>query len=198
MKKFLLLLRLENTNRENDFYQRAIERFGGEVVTVTDDLEIEDVKNALSQVEGILLPGGDDVGRLDFYLIEYALHHHLKLLGICQGMQSMALWGSEDSLVEIGNLSHQQHEEGFVHSVLLEEGVLSSILETDKISVNSHHKQTVLNSKNFLIVGRSEDGLIEAIESKGEEFQIGVQWHPERMLEYDAFSRTLFYRFIND
>lgn len=93
MSKFLLLLRSENTDEENKCYIRAIEQFGGEVVLVRDTDSYDDVLRMLQEVCGILLPGGYDVGRLDCFLISYAVSHQLRLLGICQGMQSMALWG---------------------------------------------------------------------------------------------------------
>ena len=47
-------------------------------------------------------------------------------------------------------------------------------------------------------MGRSDDGLIEVVENKNHPFQIGVQWHPERMLEYDDDSNTIFQAFIDN
>ncbi len=194
--KILLLIRKENTEEANKCYQMAIEKFGGEVVLLYDFESVDSARKILETVDGILLPGGDDVGVLDFFLIEYALKNRLRLLGICQGMQSMALYHTSNSLVSIGNLSHQQ-EEGYVHSVTLEDGRLKMIVGRKKIFVNSHHVQTVLESPCFAIVGKSEDGLIEAIENSEHFFQIGVQWHPERMLEYDRVSNLLFQEFLH-
>ena len=54
-----------------------------------------------------------------------------------------------------------------------------------------------MGSKEFEIVGKSEDGLVEALENKNHSFQIGVQWHPERMISYDSLSRKLFQRFLS-
>ena len=65
-----------------------------------------------------------------------------------------------------------------------------------KIKVNSHHKQTLERSNYFKAVGYSDDGLIEAVEGEGD-FQIGVQWHPERMLDFDEGSVKLFKAFLN-
>lgn len=195
MRKILLLLRPENTEEENCMYAQAICNFGGEVVTVCDNDKEKDIIPILEKVDGILLPGGYKVGKLDFYLISYAVKKHLRLLGICQGMQSMALWQSSDTLIEIGNLSHERSE-GYAHFVLLKESRLQDILKSNKISVNSHHLQTIRNSQYFSIVGKAEDGLIEAIENTTFSFQIGVQWHPERMLSYDEYSQKLMSEFI--
>lgn len=194
--KILLLIRNENTEEANKYYQMAIEKFGGEVVLLYDYESVDNARKILETVDGILLPGGDDVGALDFFLIEYALKKRLRLLGICQGMQSMALYHTGNSLVSIGDLSHKQ-EEGYIHSVTLKDSRLKTIVGKKEILVNSHHIQTVLESPCFSIVGKSQDGLIEAIENSEHFFQIGVQWHPERMLEYDRVSNLLFQEFLH-
>ena len=67
MSKFLLLLRSENTEAENKYYIQAIEEFGGEVVFARDTDSYDDVLKVLQEVCGILLPGGYDVGRLDYF-----------------------------------------------------------------------------------------------------------------------------------
>lgn len=195
MKKFLLLIRKENSDTANKMYISAIEDYGGKVVLINDNSSVEECLEKLADVSGILLPGGDDVGPLDYFLIKYAIDNKLKLLGICQGMQSMALFGSNDKLVSIGNLGHKQPE-GYVHTVKFASSKLKNIYGTAEIMVNSHHLQTVLQSYYFSVVGRSDDGLIEAIESSDDIFQIGVQWHPERMLDYDASSKKLLWEFI--
>ena len=195
MAKFLLLLRSENTEKENRFYIQAIQRFGGEVVFISDTDSYDDVLHALDSVSGVLLPGGYNVGRLDYFLIDYVVSHQLKLLGICQGMQSMALWGSSNQLISIGNSSHHQ-EEGYVHSVILENSRLQDVLGVHSFYVNSYHYQTVADSFLFSVVGRSEDGLIEVVENSNHKFQIGVQWHPERMIDYDLASQKLLDSFI--
>lgn len=195
MKKFLFLLREENTEEKNQYYIHAIEHFGGDVVCVLDSDSQDMVLDVLQQVEGILLPGGVQVGKLDYFLVDYALCHSLKLFGICQGMQSMALCYTTKSLENIGNFSHQQ-EEGYFHSVLLLHSRLRDIVNRGELKVNSHHIQKVTSSFAFSIVGLSDDGIIEAIENPLHSFQIGVQWHPERMFADDVSSYKLFESFV--
>lgn len=194
MKKVLLLIRKENSSFSNEMYIKAIEKFGGSPVLINDDISEDECLKVLKDVYAVLLPGGDDVGRLDYFLIKYALDNNLRLLGICQGMQSMAMFGSNDKLISIGNYLHKQPE-GYVHSVVLKESKLRAIYGKGKIRVNSHHLQTVLKSYYFTVVGKSDDNLIEAIEGNGD-FQIGVQWHPERMLDYDCDSKKLLEAFL--
>lgn len=189
MKKVCILKRIENTEKENEYYQDAIKSFDGEPLLIDE--------NNLQQLgicQGIVLTGGFHKGNLDDYLIGYAISHNLSLLGICQGMQSMALYHTQESLESVEN--HHQ-KEGYQHEVKLRKSNLSRILEQSKIMVNSYHYEQVKNSKEFEIVGVSRDGVIEAIENPNHRFQIGVQWHPERMLSYDEISRRLFQSFID-
>lgn len=192
----LLLIREESSNNNINNYIRAIELYNGNVIKIKDNIDTNCLLKILENIDGILLTGGDKVGRLDYFLIKYAIDNNLKLLGICQGMQSMALYGSEDSLVEIGNLSHNKYK-NYCHNVKLSDSKLKEILNKEVVEVNSYHKQKVLNSDYFKVVGMSDDGIIEAIESNNNIFQIGLQWHPEKMIDYDNNSKLIFDYFIN-
>ena len=192
----LLLIREESSNNNINNYIRAIELYNGNVIKIKDNIDTNCLLKILKNIDGILLTGGDKVGRLDYFLIKYAIDNNLKLLGICQGMQSMALYGSEDSLVEIGNLSHNKYK-NYCHNVRLSNSKLKNILNKEVIEVNSYHKQKVLNSNYFKVVGMSDDGIIEAVESNNNIFQIGLQWHPEKMIDYDNNSKLIFDYFIN-
>ena len=197
--KILLLIRPENGEERDYYYQKAIRDFGGEVVTVCDSDSEEVILNRLRDIDGILLPGGDVVGPWDFFLIDYAVKNKLRLLGICQGMQSMALWKTGRDLVGLGDVEHNLEYDEYHHFVTLKKGShLHEIMGEDYIRVNSFHNYTVLDGGNFDVVAKSDDGLIEAVESQDHPFQIGVQWHPERMLElnHDLYSERLFRAFL--
>ena len=66
----------------------------------------------------------------------------------------------------------------------------------EQVLVNSAHHQAVKDLGEGLISGPESvpDGLIEAVEGK-EGFVIGVQWHPERLLDIPYMDR-LFKDFI--
>lgn len=197
MKKIGILIRSENGKYENNYYINAVLKFGGEVILINDLDSISSVLDKVSKLDGILLTGGDEVGRLDFFLIEYAFNNNLKLLGICQGMQSMALYGSSDKLVEIGDLSHSSDKK-YAHYVdILSNSRFYELIKKNRILVNSHHLQTISRSSCFNVVGKSLDGLIEVVENSKHIFQIGVQWHPERMLDYDEVSNIIIDGFVN-
>ena len=42
-----------------------------------------------------------------------------------------------------------------------------------------------------------DDGVIEAAEGHGDQFLMGVQWHPERVLEANKAAQSLFQSFVD-
>lgn len=185
MKIVAVLDRYENAkNTEDKYYLEAIKKFGGVPILINEyNLEM------LELCGGIVLTGGDNKGKLDDYLISYALKNNLPLLGICQGMQSMAMYETNNKLVDVDN--HYKCE----HHVYLEESNIKKIIGNDKLFVNSFHHQQIKFSKVFKIAGKSSDGVVEVVENTLHPFQIGVQWHPERMIESNN-SQKIFKEFI--
>ena len=48
--------------------------------------------------------------------------------------------------------------------------------------VNSTHHQAIKDlAEGYRVVARAPDGVIEAIESKGNGYLVAVQWHPEKL-----------------
>ena len=65
------------------------------------------------------------------------------------------------------------------------------------MEVNSFHHQAVLTAgKGISITAHSPDGIAEGIELTGRPFAVGVQWHPECMMN-SAKMRRLFRSFIS-
>ena len=63
--------------------------------------------------------------------------------------------------------------------------------------VNSRHNEHIDSVDNFVVSAISEDGIIEAIEDKNKNFVLGIQWHPESMLDYDIYACDIYKYFIN-
>ena len=85
------------------------------------------------------------------------------------------------------------------HSIRIESGSrLARILESETCSVNSLHQQAVHRvGPIHRVVATSSDGVIEAIERSENDssvWELGVQWHPEKMAEES--SRRLFRAFV--
>lgn len=54
----------------------------------------------------------------------------------------------------------------------------------------------LLRQINLMLFGYSEDGIIEAIERKDKKFAVGVQFHPEMIINDSQEAKKIFEEFI--
>lgn len=151
------------------------------------------IKELIDSCDGIILQGGDALYPIDLEIAKYLYKKDLPTLGICLGMQTMgvAINGELSSNVLIKHKSNKK----YVHDVFIsEDSKLYSILNSQKLKVNSRHKDYLLTT-NLDISGYSEDGIIEAIEDKNKKYFIGVEWHPESTK--DEYSDKIFKSFLD-
>ena len=73
---------------------------------------------------------------------------------------------------------------------------LHNIMGVDITKINTFHHQAVKEpAPGFIINARAKDGIIEGIEKPGDSFILGLQWHPEMMLEKDPSMLKIFSEF---
>jgi putative glutamine amidotransferase len=133
-------------------------------------------------------------------LLRAALAADLPVLGICGGMQLLAveLGGAlhQDILQEIpGALDHEQKNDPRQpgHTAKVVPGTaLQAIVKAGRLEVNSTHHQAVKDPGRARVSALAPDGVIEAIEGPGK-FVLGVEWHPELLpgSEHLALYRAL-------
>lgn len=208
-------------------YADAIDRAGG----VALHLPIQsDVAGLVDAIDGLLLPGGDDFPSeaplapeiealldlvpaaqlaFDRMLFDAACARGLPVLGICYGMQLMAI--AAGGLLD-AHLPSQRPDAGphklapdARHPIAIVPGSrLAAIAGASSLPVNSLHHQGVRTpGRGQRIAARSADGVIEAIEAIDADpqataaapFRLGVQWHPEK--QRDAFADQLFAAFVD-
>ncbi|HEX6499468.1 MAG TPA: gamma-glutamyl-gamma-aminobutyrate hydrolase family protein [Micromonosporaceae bacterium] len=190
-------------------YVRAVHASGGRAVLVTPDDPGVDVLDGL---DGLVLTGGPDLDprlyheaprgavgvrpdrdRSEMTLLRAAMDADLPVLGICRGMQLMAVahGGSlHQHLPDIvghhghrpvGNGDAPGHARVFgEHEVRLRAGSLAHAILGDRATVNSYHHQAVADPGDLVPVGWDpDDDLIEVVEDASRTFAVGVQWHPE-------------------
>jgi putative glutamine amidotransferase len=131
------------------------------------------------------------------------------VLGICRGMQFLNVYFSGSLHQHIphdlpGSLNHEiSSQEGqfdhLAHPIKLERSSkLRKILGKDSLYSNTHHHQAVKEVGGGLrIVARSEDNIVEAIESEDARFVIGIQAHPESLGHVVPEWNKLFEAFVN-
>ncbi|WP_141301719.1 gamma-glutamyl-gamma-aminobutyrate hydrolase family protein [Komagataeibacter diospyri] len=120
-------------------------------------------------------------------LIHAAMARGIPILGICGGMQLLAVMMGGWLVQHIPDtypaaLAHEQpnprDEAG--HAVNVVAGThLARLVGQDRLAVNSSHHQAVGDAGRAVICATAPDGIVEAIELPGHPFCIGVQWHPE-------------------
>jgi len=193
---------VEEINRS---YVRAVIDAGG-VPLVVPVLEPTDVDAVLDGLDGLLLSGGGDIeparyGQLpcehvdgvdrardawELALVEAALERDLPIFGICRGLQvlNVARGGSlVQHLPDVTEQSHRERERyaDEIHAVEVQaDSRVAEAMGLTTGRVNTLHHQAVDELGSGLrIVGRGDDGVVEAIEVVDGPRAIAVQWHPE-------------------
>lgn len=191
-----------------EVYYKQIVSAGGTPVLIPPVADNDVLLSTLDTLDAIVLSGGGDFNPLwageqpvpqlhninnerdlpELLLTRYAFDRQLPMLGICRGIQTLAmsLGGHVEqdikpspTLIKHSQTSHQSTQ---THSVNITPGtLLSDIFDgEDTIYVNSFHHQAVDNpGMHMRTAATAPDGTIEAIESSEQKPVIGVQWHPE-------------------
>jgi putative glutamine amidotransferase len=149
----------------------------------------------------------------EFALMECALEARLPILATCRGMEvaNVVLGGTliEDLRHCLGDrytIAHHQVDESgllfgaYAHDVAVaRDSALFDVVMRSKLRVNSIHHQAVASLGNGLrAVAHAPDGVIEAIEfTEPLSFFIGVQWHPEWLID-DPASERLYARLVSE
>ncbi|MBC8590975.1 gamma-glutamyl-gamma-aminobutyrate hydrolase family protein [Wansuia hejianensis] len=209
----------------NYTYIKAISEGGGVPIIIPNLKRLEDIDKYLDMIDGLIFTGGEDVSPLLFdenpikevthicyerdtmelTLFKKAYNRGIPIFGICRGIQliNIGLGGSLYQDINrqvpnsLGHVSAYRIEGGY-HTIDIEEDtILYDIFNKKKICVNSQHHQSVKSlGKNLKINSTSSDGIIEGIESTNEKFVLGVQFHPEAMIDRHEEFKGIFEHFI--
>lgn len=184
------------------WYLDAITAVGARPVLLAPDSD-EDV-SVLDRLDALVIVGGADVDARryrqqphqtadvprtsrddsELHLYRGARERDLPVLGICRGLQIMAVahGGSlHQHLPEVSDLVHREVPGQFVeHEATFVPGsLIATAVGATKATVNSSHHQAVDDPGSLQVTGWAADGTIEACEDDDGAFVLGVQWHPE-------------------
>ena len=139
--------------------------------------------------DGFILQGGDIIDSNNLGIIRKLNNDNIPVLGICLGMQEMAISFS-GNLIDISS----SVEEKF-HSIKIDtNSLLYRIVSSEYITVNSRHK-SIVKDTNLMISARNNN-VIEAVEDNTKRFFLGLQWHPENLYDNDIYAKRIFDYFI--
>jgi microsomal dipeptidase-like Zn-dependent dipeptidase/gamma-glutamyl-gamma-aminobutyrate hydrolase PuuD len=218
----------EQTCKLGEGYYKQIIAAGGTPLIIPPTTDTSVLLTTLDKIDALLLSGGADINPLfmgeeptprlgginserdlpELIITRLAFNRQMPILGICRGIQTLAVALGGSVAQDIGGLGtegkhplvkHSQEAERSepTHSVKIEEhSILYDIFKGQQSSllpplssllppllfVNSFHHQAVSQpGPHFRVVATAPDGIVEAIESCEHKPIIGVQWHPECM-----------------
>lgn len=207
-----------------DDYIKAVERAGGVPVLIPVYQEVEEVASLVSKLDGMLFTGGNDIepkyygerfskviGEIsprrdthEMKLISHIIERtDIPILGVCRGhqliniafggslYQDMKSFGMEDHFYLASPMNHP------IHKVEIDkESKLARVIGGESLGVNSYHHQCIKEVGRDLAVIARHGNIVEAVEYRGERFIMGIQWHPETMIESCEGHLEIFKEFI--
>ena len=195
-------------------YAQAVADAGGVPILIPPTADMSVIAKL---IDGWVIPGGNDIDAKHFgeqnhpkvtpieeerFLGEKALYEQipadLPVLGICYGCQFINVMRGGKLIQHLPDaVGHETHTGGTLEDYSIDDtSKLSAAAGATAMKGKSYHHQAIGElGSDLRIVARHQDGTVEAIEAPDKPWLIGVQWHPERLLE-DAATFALFKSFI--
>lgn len=209
----IVICGLENQKQYvSDSYIQAIKTVGGLPIILPLIKSKSVIAEYKALCDGFLFCGGGDItpllfgqepadnsGKtdisLDLYqirLMKAVLDTDKPVLAICRGMQvlNVACGGTiyqDMNLIDFETINHMQNSisrRDISHKVIFEPDSLIQKLLGSFAYTNSYHHQAIDRlGKGLTVSGFTGDAIAEAIEMPSHTYVLGVQWHPETMLD---------------
>ena len=203
----------------NTDFVRACNRYGNVAVIFGPHENSESID--VSKFDAIIISGGGDINpnfygeeklektirvsdhrdKTELAMLKSAEENNVKTLAICRGHQLLNVYkgGTLYQDLQDNGFTQIDHDKPFddarshIHNVKIEDNSkLHKIIQQIEIQVNSIHHQAINKlGQDLKVVAKSSDSVIEGVEVTNGWDAVGVQWHPENMLE-DPVSIKLF------
>lgn len=221
MKRPLIGITVDNVNsslasgkyKSNVAYSRSVAEAGGIPLLLPQEVALAEYYVDLC--DGLMLTGGDDILPEPFgverhpearcmepqrqafelaLLDAIAKREQRPLLGICMGMQLMAMHAGGKMVQHLPDTipnAVMEHQNDHRHPVIFrvaksmilpaeEKEADLSAQDFSRDTIYSSHHQAVVDAGRLRVIAAAPDGVIEAIDDPSRPYCVGVQWHPER------------------
>lgn len=193
-------------------YAESVAAVGGIPVLIPPVDSAEAANAIVGRLDGLIIAGGADVNPArygatpnaavtrwyddrdasELWLLDAARDAALPVLGICRGMQIMAVHSGGTLIQHLpDSVGHSRHagtgnDYGGI-PVTVEAGHRVSSLVDPVFIAPCHHHQSVATHPGFVGTAHDSDGVLQAMESEGKRFELAVQWHPETSSDKGLF-----------
>ena len=218
----------DEIDEDAQLYMDAVTKAGGEAIYLPQIKTEEDAKNALAEIDALVMTGGEDIDpsyygeepneklesvnedrdTSDSLLIKAALDEDIPMLCTCRGMQFLNAISGGTLYQDLptqnpSDIDHRDpNREVFVkHEITVDNDniVAAAFGGEGTYTVNSWHHQAIDQlGDNLKVVATAPDGIIEAIVREDKDYVMGLQFHPEAMIDEGDDSFLAFYTELID
>lgn len=211
----------DKVDEDTQVFADALRKAGAEVVFLNEIKSLEQAKEEIANVSGVIVTGGADLNPAlyneepietleeiderrdssDVFLVKALLEEDKPTIATCRGMQLTNILSGgtlyQDIIVQNPtNIVHRDPNlEVYVkHNITVDkDNLLSNSMGKDGvIEVNSWHHQTIKDlGDNLKVIAKADDGTIEAIERTDKTYFLGIQYHPEDQIVSDNDENAL-------
>jgi len=207
-------------------YITALEAVGALPVILPLAMGMDTLRALYDRLDGLFMAGGGDLNpacygqgaytktegidslrdEAELILTRWALEERMPLLGVCRGVQTLNVAAGGTLLQDVTDqwpdaIRHQYYPDKprnyVAHPISVVPDTRLSAILGQAAHVNSFHHQAVeAVGSGFRVAAYAPDGVIEAIERHDDAFAVGVQWHPESLIDTDSGMYALFEAFV--
>lgn len=176
-------------------------------------------------IDGLVIGGGTDIyptlyeedpkpdyvydqtrDSMEMRWLQTAEDTNIPVLGICRGAQLMNVIRGGSLHVDVAKAAEKaEYPSGLLANIfyrkiatIVEGTMLCKVMRTNRLRINSMHKQAIDKLGEGLVTCAIEDnGVVQAVEDPKKPFFLGVQFHPEAMI-YHHLLRGIFNALVKE
>jgi len=214
------------THGQSQTYIQAILRAGGTPILLPLTTDPSVTKQLSELIDGLCMAGGNDLNphlygqeplpttadysdmrdQTETNMVAAVMSLQKPVLAICRGMQLLNVYRGGTLHQDLSVITSVDHDASSKLRSLVDASYplsivgnskLAGIIGDEPINTNEHHHQAIDTlGKGVVVTARSGDNIIEGIELINYPYAIGIQSHPESLVDVEPRWQTLFRSFV--